>query len=196
MVAKKKGWFKIPGVQDGDRPLEAQVKALRPAIGVAKGRTVLDLGCAEGLIGLEFVKGGAKSVHGIDSIRGNIETAQKVCAGQPMTFEVADLNLLIKEQFAKGWVTQYDIVLALGITHKLHDPADGVNFAARSAKELVLFRSGEGAVGGIVTNKWNKKAFCDAHGLMKAHGWRLNLTTEGPGPWRETVEYWRRADAY
>lgn len=190
---RKKGWFEIPGLQNGDRPLEAQVKAVRPAIAVAAGKTVLDLGCAEGLIGLEFAKAGAKQVHGIDSIFGNIATAQEVCKGRPMTFETADLNAYIKDAFARDVVPQYDIVLALGVTHKLHEPADGVNFAARSARELVLFRSGTAQKGGVITNKWNSKRSVDAHALMRELGWKLNEEHVGPAPWRETVEYWRRA---
>lgn len=189
----KKGWFKIPGLQDGDRTLESQTAAVRPAIALAAGKTVLDLGCAEGLVGLEFAKAGAKHVHSIDSIAGNIDTARKICSGQPMSFEVADLNVHIREVFAKGDVSQYDIVLALGVTHKLHNPADGVNFAARSARELVLFRSGTAQVGGIITNKWNKKVSCDAHAIMREHGWKLDEEHTGPGPWHEKVEYWRRA---
>lgn len=189
---RKKGWFHIPGVQDGDRPLEAQVSAVRPAIAECHGKTVLDLGCAEGLIGREFARAGALKVHGIDSILGNVTTAWAQCKDLPMTFEVADLNPYIRERFAAGDVPQYDIVLALGVTHKLHNPADGVNFAARSARDLVLFRSGTAQVAGIITNKWNSKVSCDAHALMREHGFRLEKEVTGPGPWRETVEYWRR----
>ncbi len=193
---KKKGWFRIPGVQDGDRTLEDQVKAVRPAIAEAKGKTVLDLGAAECLIGLEFAKAGAKHVHCIDAMHGNVEIGRTlaIAAGvaRQIGFEVADLNPYIRQAFAKG-ITQYDIVLALGVTHKLHRPEEGVNFAARSARELVLFRSGTAQKAGIITNKWNSQASCDAHTLMREHGFRMEKTETGPAPWRETVEYWRRA---
>ena len=190
---KRKGWFSIPGLQDGDRTLEDQVRAVRPAIAECKGRTVLDLGCAEGLISLEFAKAGAKSVHGIDSILGNVNTAWQVCKGWPVTFETADLNLYIKDEFKRDLMPQYDIVLALGVTHKLHDPADGVVFAARIAKDLVLFRSGRAARDGVITNKWNSKVAVNAHKLMAMNGWRLDRVVKGPPPHSEDVEYWRPA---
>lgn len=189
---KRKGWFAIPGLQAGDRTLEDQVTAVRPAIAECAGKTVLDLGCAEGLVGLEFAKAGAQLVHGIDSILGNVNTARQVCNGQAMTFETADLNVYIREAFARDAVAQYDIVLALGVTHKLHDPAHGVNFAARSARNLVLFRSGRAQQGGIITNKWNSKVAVNAHKLMRMHGFTLEKTLTGPPPHREDVEYWRR----
>lgn len=190
---KRKGWFRIPGVQDGERTLEDQVTAVRAALPECSGKTVLDLGAAECLIGREFARAGATSVHCVDSIAGNIDTGKGQCAGLKMSFEVADLNVLIREQTAKKAIPQYDIVLALGVTHKLHDPAVGVRYCAAAARQLILFRSGRRAERGIITNKWNSKVSVDAWALMQELGWALEKTLTGPHPHREDVEYWRRA---
>jgi len=188
---KRKGWFAIPGVQEGDRTLEEQMEAVRLALAEAPGRTVLDLGCAEGLVGREFARAGAKQVLGVDSLRGHIEVAQKVCAGLPMKFIVSGLEELAAQQTAGGEVWQYDIVLALGVTHKLQRPDVGVTFAARASRDLVLYRAKGGVRDGIVRSKHFKNNFCDAHAIMREHRFELERVVEGGGR-GETVEYWRR----
>jgi hypothetical protein len=126
-------------------------------------------------------------------MHGNIATGQEQCKGLAVTFEVADLNVLMAQQMAHRTVPQYDVVLALGVTHKLHDPGVGVRYCAAAAKELILYRSGRRAERGIITNKWNSKVSVDAWALMQELGWTLEKTLTGPHPHREDVEYWRRA---
>ena len=191
----RRGWFQIEG-QLGDRTLEEQVAALRPAIAECHGKTIVDLGSAEGLISREFARAGAKMVTGIESLPGHVAVANRECAGlKNIEFINADLNVAYQQ-----YVFNVDIVLALGIAHKLPDPADCILFAARSASELVLIRSGRGAdKNGIITSKFATqhgdqfcRRCCDSHSIMKAHKFVLEKIVDGPPPHSEPVEYWRK----
>lgn len=129
----RKGWFVIPGVQDGDRTLAQQVKGLE---GIDfHGQTVLELACAEGLMSKWMIERGAKSVDGIDIIAENTKEAWRQCTGLPCSFRVLDLNDL--------WrlfdLPQYDIVMALAVLHKLKRPAfAAAQFAALAKKTFVV----------------------------------------------------------
>jgi 2-polyprenyl-3-methyl-5-hydroxy-6-metoxy-1,4-benzoquinol methylase len=74
----KQGWFRIPGEVDGPRTLKEQMLGLGPALAEANGKTVCDLGTAEGLIALEFAKAGAASIYGCDYNAEMVETARSL----------------------------------------------------------------------------------------------------------------------
>ena len=181
----RKGWFKIDGVQQGDRTLEDQMAAVRPALKGARGKTVLDIGCAEGLISREFAKAGA-TVFGFDTQLGHLKVAREVCAGLPVRFMQIDL--------AKASVdkTRYDIVLALAVIQKLEHPDIGVKFAARSCASLLLIRSGSRGRRGLIHSKRIPTNVCDSHTLLVAEGFDLETVVPGGKEFPEEVEYWRR----
>ncbi len=181
-----KGWLKIPGVQDGDRTLAQQILALQPAIAKCRGKTVLDLGCAEGLIGREFAKAGAATVVGIEREGNYVSMARAMCLGYRVSIKHADVKDLDPE-----FPMPHDIVLALGIIHKLEHPEMGLRFAARSARELLLLRSGRGSVNGIIRGKFSRNE-CDSAKLMTEEGFVLERVIEGPPELKEPCEYWRR----
>lgn len=184
----RKGWFILPG-QDGDRILEDQILALEPALAECAGKTVLDLGCAEGLIGREFARAGALMVHGIDSVAGHIEVAEEQCAGLPMTFEVCNLGS-VETQPPQNVGDKYDIVLALGVIHKLRFPEQGLRYAASKSSGLLLLRSGRGAVNGIITSKGWPANKCNSHAVLLEMAMRLTKVVPGPKQYQEDVEYW------
>ena len=180
------GWLMIKGVQEGDRTLGEQMQAVWPAVAEAAGKTVLDLGCAEGLIGLEFAKAGAAHVLGVEREREHLEVARRLCDGYRIQFE--EFNL---KQVDPDYPLAFDIVLALGIIHKLEVPERGLRFAARSAKDLLLLRSGRGSVNGIIRGKFSRIT-CDSAAVLRAEGFALEKTVDGPKDRDEPVEYWRR----
>lgn len=183
----RKGWLIIPGVQDGDRTLDEQMTGVREALAEAPGKTILDLGCAEGLIGREFVLAGAVSCFGIDAIADHLTVARSQCEGLPMTFEQVDFNVLSKSDP----IEQFDIVLSLGVAHKLMYPGDGIRYSARAARSLCLIRMSarpEAAEGILTSKHFGHKASVPK--IMKKEGFTLDRTLMGPK--EESVQYWRR----
>ena len=127
----KKGWFHTPG-RPGDRTLDQQLDGLDTLFMRCGGKTVLDVGCAEGLISIELAKAGAVAVHGIEIVPGHVEVANKLRGDLPITFEVADANVWSPPR-------SYDIVIMLALLQKLRNPtAAAARFAAAARKMVVL----------------------------------------------------------
>lgn len=193
----RKGWFIIPGLQHGDRTVEEQMTGVWDAARDCQGMTVLDLGCAEGLIGREFARAGAVRVHGVDSVAGHIAVAEQVCDDYPMAFTHARLD-----EFIESWEKlresvpeaehRFDIVLSLGVCHKLEQPELGLRFSAAAARRLCLIRAGGNSNDPNVmrSKHWPRNA-CSIPEVMRDCGFALDK--ELPGPRNETVQYWRRA---
>lgn len=119
------GWFEIPGVQSGERKLKERIRGLAPLPPFARGASVLDLGCAEGLIGKWlFEAGGASSLLGLDKHEPYLQTAREVFASEPRaTFKVCDFDQFAAWRETNEMQDRYDVVLALNIVHKLAQPA-------------------------------------------------------------------------
>ncbi len=188
-----KGWISVPGIREhADRTLAEQMLGLDVAVAEAKGKTVLDLGCAEGLIGREFALAGATDVLGIESLESHLEVARRACADCPqMRFQQAYLQEWIP---AHDPPEQFDIVLALGIIHKIPDPGWALRFACRSARKLVLFRAPAKAWNGWVTAKHQtlgeKRGTCHVPTVFGEEGFGFERKINGARG--EGVEYWRR----
>ena len=185
----RRGWFKIPGLQDGDRTPAEQLMGLAPALAAAKGASVLDLGCAEGVIALEFAKAGAREVIGIELLQDHINMARKVCKmHSQVSFVCAELAHYINTHPSPR---KFDIVLMLSVAHKLHDPGLMITFAAKSTRKLLAFRGPNRYVpwDGHLRSKFGKGS-CHVPTLLKAEGLIEGETIEGSRG--ECVQYWSR----
>jgi SAM-dependent methyltransferase len=103
-------------------PLAQQLTGLGLMLSMVTDKSVLDVGCAEGLILAECLDRGARTAYGVDIRQAAIEralenkhialAARRSCVG----LECADVN---------DWRPHrhYDIVLLLGVLHKLADPS-------------------------------------------------------------------------
>lgn len=167
---------------------------LAEALTEARGKTVCDLGSAEGLISFEFAKAGAARVRGFEFNPALIETAEAMRRKQPaeiadkVSFRHQDLRPVILDTNPPATDYRADIVLALAIVHKLHDPARGVAFVARMAISLAVYRLPVGSRG-LIAGK-HSGVGCDVGEIMNRHG--FGLEREGKGPRTELVQYWRR----
>lgn len=87
----------------------------------ARGASVIDIGCNRGHVAYEFAINGARLVHGCDIDAASIQAARIWFSELPhcqSQFEVADLEKgpVSLKPFGTGG---YDIVLFLGVLHKL-----------------------------------------------------------------------------
>lgn len=185
-TSENTGWFVVPGIREcADRTLAEQMIGLDQALRECKGRTVLDLGTAEGLIALEFAKAGASRVVGIEKVKAALNIAEKVCEGR---VELIHANL-------ERWMPehpqpeQFDIVLALGIIHKPRNPEHALRWAVASAKDLFVFRPPGYEVDGYFESKRTME-HVHAPTVLRQEGFSEEARIEGAHG--EHVEYWRR----
>lgn len=182
-------WFKAGKDDDsGHRSLEEQMLGLKQALKLAKGKTVLDLGCAEGLISREFAKAGASLVLGIEVIKEFVNDAVELCKNYSnVSFILANLD----DKVRKPVINKYDIVLALAIIHKAHNPIEYLQFSMDScaAEGLLVIRYPVNASNGILKSK-HTNVTCDVAGTLVSSG--FNIIAKYVGPREEEVEYWRK----
>lgn len=133
----------VPMSTRADRPVdvrgisgshEDRLSGLRDLLPHALGCTVLDIGMNHGLVGFEFARFGAALVHGCDVYEPGVNAAREIFAGAgiPSRFEVVDLvqgPQALQSAFGPDYLPRYDIVLFLGIYHKLKEQASDAAIA-------------------------------------------------------------------
>lgn len=133
MVERKiRGWFDTLG-RPGDRTLKQQLTGLEDLVAMVPGKTVLDVGCAEGLISVQLFDEGAAAVHGLEIVPEHVSVATKLRGDRACTFEVADAN-------SYKPVRNYNIVIMLALLQKVRDPAAVCRRFADAALDLVVLR--------------------------------------------------------
>ena len=174
-------WFTVPG-RRGDRTIDEQRKGLDRLFAACDGRTVLDVGCAEGLLAREFVRRGARSVHGVEIVHRHIGIAKDICAGLPITFEQADVN---------DWepTQRYDIVAALAVLHKLWNPSAACARLAAAARWMFVLRLPPEHAPSIVDWRSGDEPH-DIAAVMRDAGFELAHTDRGH--FDEWVGLWER----
>ena len=183
----RRGWFEVPGEVVGDRTLAEQMLGIAPALAEANNKTVLDLGCAEGLIAREFLMAGAHRVIGIDNNPGMIEAAKALRLDpQRSRFVRHDANVIgaNEEDYCHA-----DIVLALAVFHKLREPAVSVLEWARFAGSLMVIRLPKRSEGEIRSKHYPHNE-ANIPAILENCGFTLDQTL--PGPRGELVQHWRR----
>jgi len=146
-------WFTIPGLQTGKWTLDRQMAGLDAIRRACAGATVLDLGCAEGMISLELAKAGARLVHGVELEAQRVQVAERLfdercpdVARQFIVWDLARFDDLYLGRTADSHPTKpylrtrYDIVLCLAIAQKLPNPDRFLRLAATLCSSLLAVR--------------------------------------------------------
>jgi 2-polyprenyl-3-methyl-5-hydroxy-6-metoxy-1,4-benzoquinol methylase len=191
MVIDKRGWFAIDGVQRGDRTLAQQMAGLQLLPELVHERTVLDLGCAEGLIAVEAVLAGAVLVDAVDYNEELLETAVNYRDSKGIDKNRLRFHRLnLADALPTYLSAQYDVVLALSIIHKLYDMTTFVRRMAEQSKYVIVIRYPTNTRDGIVHCKYNRNLRVDVPRLMRMYGFAQFAEREGSNA--ELVVYWRR----
>lgn len=175
MAPPRQGWFHTEN-RPGERSLEQQLAGLDELAARVKGKSVLDIGCAEGLIGIHLIDQGAVAVHGLEIVPERVKLANRLRGDRACTFEAADVNTYHP-------VREYDVVLLLAILHKLSDPYNACRRLADAARELVVIRLPAKEAPHVVDRRSRRQRY-DIDAAMQSEGFERQLVVHGPlGEW-------------
>jgi len=166
------GWFETPG-RPGDRTLESQLIGLAPLFDGIAGKTVLDVGCAEGLIAMECCRRGASSALGVEMVAAHVEVGRSMLDGS-CELVVGDANICRPDR-------NYDVVLLLAILHKLRNPSAACKRYAKACSDLCVIRFPASSLHRqvIVDHRSGGEPY-DIGGVMRRQGFRVMEITDGP----------------
>lgn len=170
-------WF------NGERTVEEQLRGLDAVLDTISGKTVLDLGCAEGCISAVVKDRGATLVHGVESNPQLLAEAQKIAA-PGLKFMRGNLNIGLPDDC----LYQYNVILLLAILHKLGDPEVRLREYAARATDSVVIRLPLDSRGRFTTK--HQGFLCDTDRVMTECGFNRTELVEGPRG--ELVAYWAR----
>lgn len=127
----------VESMHDGSDPFrDVRSHVVRGALpGGLAGRSVVDLGCAEGGFALAFAADGADRVLGIEAREISVrraELARDLLGLEQAEFVVAD----IKQELAQRG--EFDVVFATGILYHVADPASMLVAMRAACREVAL----------------------------------------------------------
>ncbi|MFC1759104.1 class I SAM-dependent methyltransferase [Planctomycetota bacterium] len=131
----------------GKWPLDVRLNGLQSFLETCSGKTILDLGAAEGAIALSCLTSGAKLVHGFELDRDRVTRAKQLCKAHPTNTEFRAANLDHWNKFLATnedvLLNQYDVVCYLGLHHHLNPETrnDHLDAILRLAKETFVIRT-------------------------------------------------------
>ena len=174
-----------------DRTLEQQMMGLDRLFAQIEGKTVLDVGCAEGLISIECVKSGAKEVMGVEVRIKAWEEANRIAAkagliDRRLGFLHDDANTFDPDPEPGYW----DIILLLTVLHKLKNPTASCARLVAAAKDLVVIRLPPEHAPTIIDARSGNQPHHIGITMDKA-GFELEHSSYD-GPFGEWVGYYRR----
>jgi len=184
---KNRPWFAV-GNKLGDRTLTQQMMGLDRLFAEVEGKTVLDVGCAEGLISIECGRAGARRVVGIDIRDDAVEKAIAMTrkTDGDVKFDGGDANAYKPKH-------DFDIVIMLAVLHKLKNPTAACARIVAHALNLVVIRLPPDHAPTIIDDRSGG----EPHHIGKTME-RCGFVLEHAacdGPFGEWVGYYRRVKA-
>ncbi len=168
-------WFIIGG-NGGQIPLKRQLLGLDDID--VQSKTLLDVGCAEGLMALHFLKKGARITHGVEIRERAVEVAQSLAGhigvADKTRFYAGDLRFPDKALNQEGMLPSYDVVFAMASLQKTKRKSGLVllKIAEKCGETLIVrlpFRE--------VSTGWRKKS--DPVELLENNGFILKRESCG-----------------
>lgn len=167
----------------GDRTFEQQMTGLDWLADACRGKSILDFGCAEGLISIHLLKHGAKSAGGVELLQERVDRARKFAK---------DFSFYAVQGDANMWTPlgPYDVTLALAILHKLKDPSTVARRLARATRELIVLRLPP-ATGSTIIDRRSGNVPHDIDAVLKSEGF-VQERAGNTGPYSEWIGAYRR----
>jgi glycosyltransferase involved in cell wall biosynthesis len=107
----------------GKWPLDSRLKGLECLHAIAKGLSILDLGCSECIVAYSFLSRGAALVHCIDKDQDYVEHGKKIIRDYPSSraqrADISPWNDFLAGEVGMSLLSSYNIVLFLGVYHHL-----------------------------------------------------------------------------
>jgi len=133
-------WF-IIGDNGGQLDIERQDAGLSQID--FKSKTVLEIGCAEGLVSLQNLKRGARLSHGIEFRERAVEVAQSIAGvlgkSDSAKFYWGDIRATDTVLNQSGMLDRYDIVIAMAVLQKVpNQPEIFGKLLAKCSSTMVL----------------------------------------------------------
>lgn len=174
------------------RSLDQQLEGLDDLLQDIGGRTVLDVGCAEGAISIALLHRGASRVFGVDVLPEFVDSARKAGRRLNALFRVADANT-----WRPDAGQEFDIVLMLAVLHKLRDPSRAARELAAHARLGCVVRLPPDGAPVIIDDRSGRMAH-DIGLAMRQAGFELVKVANGPiagGRAPEWTGYFARREA-
>ena len=153
--------------------VEKRWMALSPLVDVCKNATILDIGCAEGILGRYLLQRGAQLVHGVDISNDRILAAKARFINDPMFMVCFDVSNFEKFESLDFILDSYDIVLFLGVYHHIMEKVRDVVLSGllKKCSKYFAFRTSIPEPG----KKW-ANAIIEKAGFKKYKGfvWKRN----------------------